>query len=366
MEFPDHIKSFDIEVHSLAWHKFRENGLGSSEIGVVQGLNPYETAMALYHRKVGDHTQADFENNLMFWGTQHEDKILEIWQYYDGSEFGYIDNFKNKQRIRTAYSPRRYYVNDKYPWLFSSPDGLSSDGFNIVTSESLDKMIVECKTMTFWAGRVWEGGIPPYHILQVQQQMLVMEIEYAEIAVLMDGNKFAVYPIEANKSIQEQIVKSTKNFWFNHVIPAKEAFAQLGELSVGQEEEWGKFQAIIDRHEPEPDESEAYKQYTSDHFNKERDSIEGEVLMFRTAQRHKFVSKIIDKLGKVKSLYSNILTNEHKKNGTEFIDFETMGHTKYFKKEGGKNFQLDNRVKLKFDDADLESEILKLNLNRKF
>ena len=35
------------------WMKLRESGIGSSEVGTILGLNPYETPYQLWRRKVG-------------------------------------------------------------------------------------------------------------------------------------------------------------------------------------------------------------------------------------------------------------------------------------------------------------------------
>ena len=220
------LQIFNIEHHSDEWHEFRKRGIGGSECGTVLGINRYDTAVRLFHEKIGSIEPRRDDNQRMFWGRELEAKIAEMWAYYDGTEDGYLENKKNDTIVRKCRSVNGYVVNPDYPWLFASVDRLINieGGFNLITGEPLEKeAILECKNMGYWMSKMWEDGIPIYHLAQVHQYMAILDAEYAEIIMLVDGGRLEVEKIQRDDQLMEQILRITKGFWYNRVVPAQEA-----------------------------------------------------------------------------------------------------------------------------------------------
>jgi predicted phage-related endonuclease len=115
-----------IPPHTKEWHNFRRNGIGGSEVGDICGLvkREYNRTIYHFHNKVGDVLTEIPDNPKMFFGRYFEDSIANLWRFYDGSEQGFIENYKNNRVIRECRKVNGFVVNPKYPWLFASIDRL--------------------------------------------------------------------------------------------------------------------------------------------------------------------------------------------------------------------------------------------------
>jgi putative phage-type endonuclease len=244
------VKRHKIKSHTPEWYAFRANGMGSSEIGGIMGYNKWQPPIVVYHQKVGDFPSETRDNEPMFHGRGLEDYIAKCWSFYGDSVESMIENQKNHRIIRKPTYVSGYFTNKKYPYLFSSPDRMFS-GFRLDTYEEITEGILECKMISHWESQKWESGIPPSYIFQVQQQMMVLEINYAEICALHNGNQIRIYPLEFSEKIGAMIEEETTKFW-NRVMPAKEAWAKF--QSGFMTEEYA--QTIIQKHEPDADGSE--------------------------------------------------------------------------------------------------------------
>ena len=360
-----------LQVHRIPygvpeWYEFRKNGIGGSECGTVLNLNPYESAAELFHNKIGTLEPRTEDTQFMFWGREHEDKIAEIWQYFDGTESGYIENKKTGKIIRKCRSVNGYVVNPDYPWLFASLDRLinKEGGINMLTGKPLEEeAILECKTLSYWASSVWTDGIPVYFLTQIQTYMLIFEVDYSEIAILSDGNKFHVEYIERDDTLCQQIAEITKRWWYERVVPAKEAF-KLRELASieGKPKEVDAQNGIIDQLEPPPDDTEAYRQFQSDKFLKERETVEGSMEMFDVCKKDEMLKKIEGRVGKERSQIKNTLIKWIVEKGAELVDFDALGKYTYTLRKGAKNRSLLVSIKEKPTEERVEEEFNKLNL----
>ena len=112
------------------WLKYRESGIGSSEVATIVGLNPFETPLQLWRRKVGLDAPKE-ENFFMKAGHYLEDAVVQFWQDETGrdvikaskGDFLIVDREKPFLRV----SPDRTY------WL---PNTVHS---------TTNKGILECK-----------------------------------------------------------------------------------------------------------------------------------------------------------------------------------------------------------------------------
>jgi predicted phage-related endonuclease len=84
-----------IPQHSDEWFDYRTTGIGGSEMSTILGLNKYDTVTRTFYEKIKAIEPRHFDNSKMFFGRYMEDKIADLWRYYDGSPDGYIENFKN-------------------------------------------------------------------------------------------------------------------------------------------------------------------------------------------------------------------------------------------------------------------------------
>lgn len=244
------------------WLAYRFSGLGASETGAVLGLDDYISSLELYYLKIGDRPRIDTESMAAFMGREQENLIANLWQYWDGSEEGMINNFRNGVVQRRARRINAFVRNPLYPWLFVSLDRI------INKHVGYEERALELKTISHWEAQKWEAGLPPKYVIQVQTQLAVCEFAGGEMALLQDGRKFFVLPFDYNTTIVETIIAKTKEFW-HRVQKGRELMAQkYAALAAYNYKLAEELSAEIDRHAPEPDGSLAYAKYLSERFNK--------------------------------------------------------------------------------------------------
>jgi putative phage-type endonuclease len=355
-----------IPEHTQEWYDFRKDGIGGSEIGTVLGLNKYDTVVRVFHEKVGTIEPRKEDNEKMFWGRELEDKIAEIWKCYDGTKEGYLENHKNGKIVRDCRNINGYVVNPKYPWLFASLDRVMNikGGINLITGAPLlNEGVLECKTLSYWGAQIWQDGIPIYYLAQVHQYMIILESDYAEIAILQDGNDFRVEKIPRDDLLCERIIEISKMFWENRVLPAKEAFAkrQIAEIQRNLSE-IEKYDAIIQRHEPEPDRSEAYKEFMEERFLKEREVIQGNILQYDLCKKDTLLRKISGRIDEERTGIKNMLLKFLSQYGAEVIDFGKLGNATWSERKGAKNRTFAVRIKENPTEDQIENEFRKINL----
>lgn len=360
------VEIIKMKYRTPEWHAFRENGIGGSEVGTVLGINHYDTWMRIYHEKVGTADQKIEDNTKMFWGSEHEDKIAQIWQYWDDTPGGYVNNKSNNRIIRKCRNVNGYIVNPKYPWLFASLDRLINikGGANFITGEPLEHEVpLECKTLSYWAASVWESGIPQYFLVQVQTYMIILEVDYAEIAILKDGNDFRVEYVQQDQAMAEKIIEVTKSFWYDRIVPAKEACQRRNEADIsGDVAIAEKYDAIIQRLEPPPDDTQAYKDYMSMKFLKERDRVQGSFALFEVCREDELLKKIIKKLAVKRKYTKNQMIEFLVNNHSDLIDFGNDGNVRWVERRNSTVKSLVINLKEKPSEYVIDREVDRLDL----
>jgi putative phage-type endonuclease len=356
-----------IPVHTPEWHEYRKSGIGGSELSTVLGLNKYDTVTRTFYEKIGMVEPRREDNAKMFFGRYMEDNIAEIWKYYDGSTDGYIENYKNKKIIRDCRKVNGFVVNPSYPWLFASLDRVMniSGGINLLTGEKLTtEAVLECKTLSYWSSQMWTDGIPISYLIQVHVYMIVIETDYAEIAILKDGNEYMVEKIQRDDELCKRIIDISKGFWYNRVVPAQQAYRKKIEAEkTGNIAEVEKWEAEIQRYEPEPDHSEAYTTFMSERFLKERESVEGTIELFDLAKKDKVLNGIKGIIDDERTGIKNILIKALTDARAEQIDFGKLGTCDWGERKGAKNRTFNNRIREKPSEDQLMAEFKKIDLN---
>lgn len=373
----DNCIEFRIPTHSEEWYKFRtvgtqgyDGGIGGSETGKILGLDNYRPVLAeVYHHKVGTEQITQFDNLPMCMGRILEPTVMHFWQCYDGDVEEMVHRYElwkkkgDEVLIRKAKEVDCYLVNEKYPWLFTSLDfAIPAGETNLITGEPLEKdSPLEIKTISKNAARVWEEGIPPKYVAQVNQQMIVTETDYAEIAVLVDNGDFKIYKFQRDEELCERILQETRAFWFEKVRPARK-LKKLRDAALvkGKTDIFEKYEGNIQRLEPEPDTSEAWKEYLSEQLKVEKELVTGSQFDLKMAKLYKTCDAMIKELNKKKQLAQNFIVKSFVKHGVEEIDLLKKGKITY--RQAGRGRRLNVSVR-KPDPKLVEQEISKLEFN---
>src|SRR5699024_10970679 len=142
------------------WLGFRKRGLGASETGKVMGLSEYSSSIEVFNEKTAQGLDYQVENIAMFMGKYDEDKVADLWTYWEGTEESLIRNYSLGKRVRKMRRINAYAQNPKYPWLFVSLDRIINKG----SSPNGEEAALELKTINGWNADKWIAGIPPEYL----------------------------------------------------------------------------------------------------------------------------------------------------------------------------------------------------------
>lgn len=307
------------DTHYEDWVNYRSSGIGASEVGTIMGLNPWKSSVELFYQKIGQLPSKIDENVAMFMGTRLEPVVANLWEHYDDDEAQFIKNYNEGIKTRLGGEVVGYIKSEKYPHLFLSPDRLilSKKG-RLVFREKLSMKnvtgVLEIKTISGFASKQWEGGIPPSYVCQITTYMLGLGLKYGEIAFLEDGRKLTVIPVQYSESLGNQIIEKTTEFW-DRVLAAR---ADMENAHL---------------YEPEPDGTKAYSDFLNKKYaQSEANTIQGGDDLKQKAIAHKMITEEIKEKEDEARELSNYLKNEMK-------DFDTIS----FGETGKVTWKTDSR-----------------------
>jgi len=249
--------------------------VGGTDSGTILGLNNYKSRVKLFYQAVGYEPMTDTDNEIMFHGRNLEDYVADLWQYYGGTPESLITNYDNSTKIRSARKLKAMVVNPKYPWMFANIDRVISKH-----PDRKGKGILETKTMSSYHSEMWQSGIPPAYIIQIQHYLIVTGYRYAEIAILMDGRKFDSVPFDAHDGIQSQILELTEDFH-------KRVIAGIKLMKLGMSDE--ELIYALSEVQPTPESSEAFDDYMSERHKRRinEKTIDGNDAILNAAKEYK-------------------------------------------------------------------------------
>lgn len=185
------------------WLDVRKNGIGSSEVATIVGLNPFETPYELWRRKRGLDAPQE-ESFAMKAGHYLEDAVAQFWHDETGRDI--------IKRSAIDWIIRR----DDKPWMQVSPDRT----FWLDGKHSNDnKGILECKTTQL---AVDGDDLPKHWFCQVQYQLGVAEIEQGSIAWLTQGREFGYRDITLVPDFYGWLCEEAERFYTDCIIGGKE------------------------------------------------------------------------------------------------------------------------------------------------
>lgn len=198
------------------WLAARQNGIGASEAAAVLGLSPWDSRFALYWRKRGVLGGVE-ATEQMRWGTILEAPIAE--------EFARRHPTVRLERAGLC-------ANLSRPWQLATPDRLVRDPDEgcdcpaagcrregLCTAAGAVTAVVECKIDDAHHAHAWgEAGtddIPVQYRCQVLQQLDVLGVELAYVAVLIGGTDYREYLIEYDEAEAKFIREHVDQFWLD-------------------------------------------------------------------------------------------------------------------------------------------------------
>lgn len=334
------------------WFAYRMSGIGASSSGIILGLNPFNpTKMQLYHQKVGTDEVQYKMSEAAYNGIEAESSIAKDWQYYDGTIDGYVEKAMNGKVQRKMYEVVGCIKNPKYDHLFCNLDRVIRAGqpkLNLDGTFS-DEMIekdcpLEIKTMSGFVQKAYDG-IPDYYIVQVHQQMLITETDYAEIVAKIDGNKLRLFPIYRDEKIINEILDGSYEFW-KRVLQGRQALMEAEQAKdLGDFEQYDDWMGVIQSLEPEPDHNKNYSTYLSNRHDTEQEIMRGDDELLKKVNHLQTVKEMMKQLEKEKRELENNIKHTFVQEAVEKIEFPENGYIRYYKRANNNTKMLDVRVR---------------------
>ncbi|MBO7264402.1 MAG: YqaJ viral recombinase family protein [Alistipes sp.] len=190
-----------------AWLDLRKGGIGSSEVGTILGLNPYETPYQLWRKKKGLDAPTP-ENFAMRAGHYLEDAVSLFYQDETGNE------------IIKSSAGDWLIINNERPFLRVSPDRTCWK--RGVAKKHDNKGIVECKTTQ---KEIDGDSLPQHWFCQLQYQLGVAELNWGAIAWLTAGREFGYRDLTFDKDFYDWMIEDVTRFWVDCIQGNQEPLA---------------------------------------------------------------------------------------------------------------------------------------------
>lgn len=187
------------------WLAHRTQGIGSSEVGTILGLNPFETPYQLWRRKKGfDPPKA--ENFAMKAGHYLEDAVSRFY-----ADETHRDIIKRSAGDWIIYDPAM-------PYLRVSPDRLFWVDPTARKNED-NKGILECKTTQL---TIDADNLPLHWFAQLQYQLGVAGYREGALAWLTMGREFGHKDIIFDEQFYTYLADQVTEYWERYIVGTEE------------------------------------------------------------------------------------------------------------------------------------------------
>jgi len=183
-----------VETEGLSheeWLRWRKKGIGGSDVAAILGISKWVSAIDLWLDKTNQKNKPAEANEAMQWGTILEPIIRDHFAAVTG---------------KTVMEVKAMLQHPDHPFMLADVDGVTTD-------DNGNPAILEIKTASEYKRDEWLEGVPTYYQTQVQHYLAVTGVSKAYVAVLIGGNTFRIYEVDADPEIQQMLIAVEKNFW---------------------------------------------------------------------------------------------------------------------------------------------------------
>jgi putative phage-type endonuclease len=178
-----------VSIDRDKWLAERRLGIGGSDVAPILGLSPWATPLDVYLDKIGEAPPVE-DTPAMAWGRALEPVIRQAYEAQTGAAVRVLPH--------SLVHPRHEFMRANLDGVVVGMDRV----FEAKTARSGDG----------W-GEPGTAEVPDAYALQVQHYLLVAELSLADIAVLIGGNDFRVYTVEADPQVQSDLIDLEREFW---------------------------------------------------------------------------------------------------------------------------------------------------------
>lgn len=176
-------------MNHAAWLEARRGGIGGSDVAAIMGVSKWRTPLDVYLEKIGE-SAGQPENEAMRWGKRLEPVVIAAFE-----EEAHVQ----VERVNGILKC------EARPWMLATIDGYTDDPRAIVEAKT-------ARTADGW-GDAGTADIPLPYYLQVQHYLCVTGDTLAYVPVLIGGQDFRVYEIDADQTLHQQLIEIEEAFW---------------------------------------------------------------------------------------------------------------------------------------------------------
>ena len=183
-----------VETENLSkkeWLRYRQMGIGGSDVASLIGINKWKSPIELWLEKTGQSNEPQIESEAAQWGNIMEPVLR--------NHFAEVTQ-KPVAEVKAILQHR------DYPFMLANVDGVTTD-------DAGNPAILEIKTASEYKRADWDGGVPAYYQSQIQHYLCVTGVQKTYCAVLIGGNSFRIYEVDADAEVQTMLVKLEEQFW---------------------------------------------------------------------------------------------------------------------------------------------------------
>lgn len=169
--------------------QLRRQGIGSSDIAAIFEADPFKAPLDVYLDKIG--LAEPFSSTATWCGDHAEPMIAAMYAERQGIEL---------------FAGPGTMAHRAHPWALATPDRTRAGA------------LVEIKNVGARMLYLWAEGVPEHVLLQVQWQLEVCDVDRADVAALLGGTDFQVYPVERDRALGAELLEVAGRFWREHVL----------------------------------------------------------------------------------------------------------------------------------------------------
>lgn len=175
------------------WLEQRRRGIGGSDVAAIMGLSQYRGPYEVWAEKLGYVQPADLSMvEAVQWGNILEPVV--------GSHYAALHPERTVRRVNAVCRS------------IGRPHAQASLDYEVKDPE-LGWGILEIKTASLYREHDWDEGVPLYYLTQVTHYMSVTGRKFADVAVLIGGQKYREFRVIRDEDDIMAVDKAVDDFW---------------------------------------------------------------------------------------------------------------------------------------------------------
>lgn len=187
--------------NEVEWKAERAKSIGASEVPTILGLNPFDTPLGLYFRKLGLAPEI-VQSEAMEWGHRSEPMVIDRWMEAHDE---YCEDHK--------FRPLAIHRQPGAPLMHATPDFL----YAWTVGDRDHRGVLQIKTAGAHMASHWRDDdgcqlLPDYVYAQVQAEIYNTGADCGAVACLIGGQRYLEFDVPRDGEKITEIVEACREF----------------------------------------------------------------------------------------------------------------------------------------------------------